>query len=124
MKLKYGKNEWEIKAPNICNLCIDIIESETNKKYLTLRECAKILYSLNQSVVVWNENEYKNFIGSLKQGTSLFYMTETSNSKGKSFSITRENVLFMKNSLEYLLKVFSSIVSSMILDRKFRLYIE
>ena len=63
MILRYGKNNiWEIHAPNICALFTDMMKSETNKNYITLNQGARILYSLSQSVVSWNENDYKNFI--------------------------------------------------------------
>ena len=125
MKLRYGKDiAWELHTPNICALFMEMMKSETKKNYLTLKQCSKILYSLSQSVVGWTEIDYKNFIGSLKEETSSFYMTKTSNSKGNSLTITRENISVVKNDLEFLLKLFSTIVPLMILDRKFKLFVE
>lgn len=125
MNLRYGKdNIWEIHAPNTCALFTDIMKSETNKNYITLKQGARILYSLSQSVVGWTEDNYKTFIGSLKQETMSFYTTKTQNSKGNNLTITRENIQFIKNDLEYLLKLFSTIIPLMILDKKFRLFVE
>lgn len=125
MNLRYGKNNvWEIHAPNTCALFTDMMKSETNKNYITLKQCARILYSLSQSIVNWNEMDYKLFIGSLKQETMSFYTTKIQNNKGNNLTITRENISFVKNDLEYLLKLFSTIIPLMILDKKFRLYVE
>lgn len=125
MILRYGKNNiWEIHAPNTCALFTDMMKSETNKNYITLNQGARILYSLSQSVVSWNENDYKNFIGSLKQETMSFYTTKTQNNKGNGLIITRENINFIKNDLEFLLKLFSTIIPLMILDKKFKLFVE
>lgn len=125
MILKYNKNNsWEILAPNTKSLFTDLMKSETNKKYLTIKECAKILYSLTQSVVTWNEDEYIAFIKTLKKDTMNYYMTKSSNSKGTHFSITRENTNTIKNDLDYLWKLFSIIVPLMILDRKNKLFVE
>jgi flagellar basal body rod protein FlgB len=82
------------------------------------------LYSFSQSVVGWTEDNYKTFIGSLKQETMSFYTTKTQNNKGSSLTITRENIQFIKNDLEYLLKLFSTIIPLMILDKKFKLFVE
>lgn len=125
MILRYGKdNIWELHSPNICNLFTDMMKSETKKNYITLKQCARILYSLSQSVVGWNETDYKNFIGTLKEETASFYITKTSSNKGSSRTITRENINTVKNDLDYLLKLFSTIIPLMILDKKFRLFVE
>ena len=124
MILKYKGNEWKITAPNTSMLLHDMIKSETNKKYITLRQCAKLLYSISNSLVVWNDNEYKAFIGSLDNETSSFYRTKMSSSKGNNYMVNRENINTMKNDFDYLLKLFSVIQSSMIIDRKFKLFVE
>ena len=125
MILKYSKNDlYEIHAPNTCALLTDMIKSETNKKYITLKQCAKILYSLSQSVVSWTENDYKNFIGTLNATTITYYVTQITNNKGTHMIINRDNIQTCKNDLDYLLKLFSNIVPLMILDRKKKLYIE
>ena len=125
MILKYSKNDmYEIHAPNTCALLIDMIKSETNKNYITLKQGARILYSLSQSVVGWNENDYRNFIGTLNSTTITYYVTQTTNSKGQKFTINRDNIQTCKNDLDYLLKLFSTIIPLMILDRKKKLYIE
>lgn len=124
MKLTYDKNnEWNLISPNTIALFTDMMKSETNKNYLTLKQCAKILYSLSQSLVVWTEQEYKSFINSLSDKTISFYITKTTNSKNQKNIVTRENVMFMKNDLEFLLKLFSTIIPLMILDRKRKLFV-
>ena len=125
MILKYSKNDiYEIHAPNTIALFTDMMKSETNKNYLTLKQCAKILYSLSQSVVGWTENDYRNFIGTLNATTISYYVTQTTNSKGTHMTINRDNIQVCKNDLDYLLKLFSTIIPLMILDRKKKLYIE
>jgi hypothetical protein len=59
-----------------------------------------------------------------EQETMSFYTTKTQNNKGNNLTITRENISFVRNDLEYLLKLFSTIIPLMILDKKFRLYVE
>ena len=62
MKLFYNKNtSLEVIAPNTISLLKFMIGMETKKNYINLKQCATILYSLNQSIVVWNENEYEKF---------------------------------------------------------------
>ena len=125
MKLKYNKNNiWEIHAPNTIALFTDMMKSETSKKYLTLKQCARILYSLSQSVVGWTDEEYKRFIGTLNSTTMTYYVTQTTNNKGQHITINRDNIQVCKNDLEYLLKLFSTIIPLMILDRKRKLYVE
>lgn len=123
MTLFYDKNNrWEIIAPNLICLLTDMIRSETEKDYLTLRETSRLLYSISQSVVGWSESDYKHFIGSLKDETMSYYRTNLQSSKGKSFMITRENTNIMKNDMEFLLKLFSTILPLMVLDRKKKLF--
>ena len=125
MILKYSKNDtYEIHAPNTIALFMDMMKSETNKNYLTLKQCAKILYSLSQSVVGWTENDYRNFIGTLNSTTITYYVTQSTNNKGTHMTINRDNIQVCKNDLDYLLKLFSTIIPLMILDRKKKLYIE
>lgn len=125
MKLKYSKKDvYEIHAPNTIALFTDMMRSETNKKYLTLKQCARILYSLSQSVVGWTENDYKTFIGTLNSTTITYYTTQTTNNKGVHVTINRDNIQTCKNDLDYLLKLFSTIIPLMIMDRRRRLYVE
>lgn len=125
MILKYGKTDtFEIHAPNTIALFTDMMKSETDKKYLTLNQCAKILYSLSQSVVGWTENDYKNFIGTLNSTTITYYTTQITNNKGVHMSINRDNVQTCKNDLDYLLKLFSTIIPLMIMDKKKKLFVE
>ena len=125
MVLKYSKNDiYEIHAPNTIALFMDMMKSETNKKYLTLKQCARILYSLSQSVVIWKDESYKAFIGKLSATTMTYYVTQTTNNKGQHIIINRDNIQTCKNDLDYLLKLFSTIIPLMILDKKKKLYIE
>ena len=119
MKLSYDKDtSLEVVAPNITALMKFMIGLETKKNYINLKQCAGILYSLNQSIVVWNENEYEKFIGKLPQEVGLFYMTINANQKGKFTSINRNYIETLKNDLNYLCKLFTYILSSMIIDGK------
>ena len=115
MKLYYKNNEWKIVAPNTNALL-------TNKKFINLKQCSQILYSLTESVVTWNEDSYIKFIGQMKQEYSSFYMTKNTSSKGTSISINRNGINSIMNDFNYLHKLFSNILSSMILDRKTKLY--
>ena len=125
MKLSYSKNtSLEIVAPNTTALLKFMIDVETKKNYINLKQCANILYILNQSIVVWNENEYENFIGKLPQEIGSFYMTINSNRKGKFTSINRNNVETLKNDFNYLCKLFTNILSSMIIEGKKKLFIK
>lgn len=124
MKLYYDKdNSWEIKSPNAIALLNSIIKSETNKNYLTLRQCAKVIYTMNSSIVLWKDNDYIDFIGKFETQLENFYITINSNNKGKFKTITKFNVESLKNDFDFLFKLFSYIVSSMIIDRKRKLYI-
>ena len=122
MKLYYKNNEWKIVAPNTNALLKNILENVTNKKFINLRQCSQILYSLTESVVTWNEDSYIKFIGQMKQEYSSFYMTKNTSSKGTSISINRNGINSIMNDFNYLHKLFSNILSSMILDRKIKLY--
>ena len=125
MKLFYNKNtSLEVIAPNTMSLLKFMIGMETKKNYMNLKQCAGILYSLNQSIVVWNENEYEKFIGKLPQEVGSFYMTINANQKGKFTSINRNNVETLKNDFNYLGKLFTNILSSMIIDGKKKLFIK
>ena len=125
MKLFYKKDiSLEIVAPNTISLLKFMIGMETKKNYINLKQCANILYILNQSIVVWNENEYENFIGKLPQEVGSFYMTINTNQKGKFTSINRNNVETLKNDFDYLRKLFTNILSSMIIEGKKKLFIK
>ena len=125
MKLFYKKDiSLEIVAPNTISLLKFMIGMETKKNYINLKQCANILYILNQSIVVWNENEYENFIGRLPQEVGSYYMTINANQKGKFTSINRNNVETLKNDFDYLRKLFTNILSSMIIEGKKKLFIE
>ena len=125
MKLFYNKDSsLEVVAPNAISLLKFMISMETKKSYINLKQCANILYILNQSIVVWNENEYENFIGRLPQEVGLYYMTINSNQKGKFTSINRNNVETLKNDFNYLCKLFTNILSSMIIEGKKKLFIK
>jgi hypothetical protein len=70
MTLKLDKNNiWSMNTPNLINLFTEMMKSETDKKYLTLNQCSKILYSINQSIVLWGNDEYIKFINSLKNSS-------------------------------------------------------
>ena len=98
MKLLYNKDSsLEVVAPNTISLLKFMIGMETKKNYINLKQCANILYILNQSIVVWNETEYENFIRKLPQEVGSFYMTINANQKGKFTSINRNNVETLKN---------------------------
>ena len=125
MKLFYKKDtSLEIVAPNTISLLKFMIGMETKKNYINLKQCANILYILNQSIVVWNENEYENFIGRLPQEVGSYYMTINANQKGKFTSINRNNVETLKNDFDYLRKLFTNILSSMIIEGKKKLFIK
>ncbi len=125
MKLLYNKNtSFDVLAPNTSALLKFMIGMETKKNYMNLKQCATILYTLNQSIVVWNENEYENFIGKLPQEVSSYYMTINANQKGKFTSINRNNVETLKNDFNYLGKLFTNILSSMIIEGKKKLFIK
>ena len=125
MKLLYDKNtSFDVLAPNTSALLKFMIEMETKKDYINLKQCANILYILNQSIVTWNEVEYENFIGKLPQEVGSFYMTINANQKGKFTSINRNNVETLKNDFNYLCKLFTNILSSMIIDGKKKLFIK
>ena len=125
MKLFYKKDtSLEIVAPNTISLLKFMIGMETKKNYINLKQCANILYILNQSIVVWNENEYENFIGRLPQEVGSYYMTINANRKGKLTTINRNNVETLKNDFDYLRKLFTNILSSMIIEGKKKLFIK
>lgn len=125
MKLYYNKEKpTEILSPNASSLLKFMINMETNKKYINLKQCARILYILNQSIVVWNDENYKEFIGKLPQEISSFYMTINSNKNGKFTVINRNNVKTLKNDFNFLFKLFSNIISLMIMDGKKKLFIK
>ena len=122
MKLYYKNNEWKIIAPNTNALLKNILENVTNKKFINLKQCSQILYSLTESVVTWNEDMYIEFIHKMNNEYSSFYMIKNSNSKGTSISINRNGVNSIMSDFDYLHKLFSNILSSMVLDRKTKLY--
>ena len=125
MKLLYNKDSsLEVVAPNTISLLKFMIGMETKKNYINLKQCANILYILNQSIVVWNETEYEIFIIKLSQEVGSFYMTINANQKGKFTSINRNNVETLKNDFNYLCKLFINIISSMIIDGKKKLFIK
>ena len=125
MKLLYNKDSsLEVVAPNTISLLKFMIGMETKKNYINLKQCANILYILNQSIVVWNETEYENFIRKLPQEVGSFYMTINANQKGKFTSINRNNVETLKNDFNYLCKLFTNIISFMIIDGKKKLFIK
>ena len=125
MKLSYDKDtSLEVIAPNTIALLKFMIGMETKKNYINLKQCATILYTLNDSIVVWNENEYEKFIRKLPQEVGSFYMTINANQKGKFTSINRNNVETLKNDFNYLCKLFTNILSSMIIDGKKKLFIK
>jgi hypothetical protein len=124
MKLYYKDINWQIVAPNTEALIKEIISKETNKKYLTLKQCSKILYTFNQAWVVWNDHNYNTFVGNLSESTRNFYMTRIASQQGVSLRMERNNLITIKNDFEYIVKLFASIVPSMILDHKSRLYFE
>lgn len=124
MRLYYDKNNsYEIKAPNIITLFSSMVKLETNKNYLTLKQCAKIAYTLNQSIVNWNDDDYVKFIGSFDVTLADYYMTVNSNQKGQFKTITKRNVETLKESFDFMLKLFINIMSSMIIDGKRKLFI-
>ena len=125
MKLLYNKDSsLEVVAPNTISLLKFMIGMETKKNYINLKQCANILYILNQSIVVWNETEYENFIRKLPQEVGSFYMTINANQKGKFTSINRNNVETLKNDFNYFCKLFTNIISSIIIDKKKKLFIK
>ena len=125
MKLSYDKDtSLEVVAPNITALMKFMIGLETKKNYINLKQCANILYILNQSIVVWNETEYENFIRKLPQEVGSFYITINANQKGKITSNNRNNVETLKNDFNYLCKLFTNILSSMIIEGKKKLFIK
>ena len=125
MKLLYNKDSsLEVVAPNTISLLKFMIGMETKKNYINLKQCANILYILNQSIVVWNETEYENFIRKLPQEVGSFYMTINANQKGKFTSINRNNVETLKNNYNYKCKLYTNIISSMIIDGKKKLFIK
>ena len=124
MTLKLDKNNtWSMNTPNLINLFTEMMKSETNKKYLTLNQCSKILYSINQSIVLWGNDEYIKFINSLNESTMMFYTTNNLTTKGQKTIITRENIQTVKNDFDYLLILFSSILPLMILNKKHKLMV-
>jgi len=124
MTLKLDKNNtWSMNTPNMINLFTEMMKSETNKKYLTLNQCSKILYSINQSIVLWGNDEYIKFINSLNESTMMFYTTNNLTTKGQKTIITRENIQTVKNDFDYLLILFSSILPLMILNKKHKLMV-
>ena len=123
MKLYYKNESWEVVAPNTSLLLKEIINNETKKKHLTLKNCARILYTFNQAWVTWNDKNYIDFVGHLSEQTRQFYITKESSSKGVSYRMERNNVQTIKNDFEYIIKLFSAILPSMIIDTKFKLYI-
>lgn len=125
MKLLYNKDSsLEVVAPNTISLLKFMIGMETKKNYINLKQCANILYILNQSIVVWDETEYENFIRKLPQEVGSFYMTINANQKGKFTSINRNNIETLKNDFNYLCKLFTNILSSMVIDGKKKLFIK
>lgn len=125
MKLLYDKNtSFDVLAPNTSTLLKFMIGMETKKNYMNLKQCANILYILNQSIVTWNEVEYENFIGKLPQDVGSYYMTINANQKGKFTSINRNNIETLKNDFNYLCKLFTNILSSMIIEGKKKLFIK
>ena len=125
MKLFYNKDtSLEVIAPNTIALLKFMIGMDTKKNYINLKQCATILYTLNDSIVVWNENEYEKFIRKLPQEVGSFYMKINANQKGKFTSINRNNVETLKNDFNYLCKLFTNILSSMIIDGKKKLFIK
>ena len=124
MTLKLDKNNiWSMNTPNLINLFTEIMKSETDKKYLTLNQCSKILYSINQSIVLWGNDEYIKFINSLNESTMMYYTTNNLTTKGQKTIITRENIQTVKNDFDYLLILFSSILPLMILNKKHKLMV-
>jgi len=124
MTLKLDKNNiWSMNTPNLINLFTEMMKSETDKKYLTLNQCSKILYSINQSIVLWGNDEYIKFINSLNESTMMFYTTNNLTTKGQKTIITRENIQTVKNDFDYLLILFSSILPLMILNKKHKLMV-
>ena len=124
MTLKLDKNNtWLINTPNMINLFTEMMKSETNKKYLTLNQCSKILYSINQSIALWGNDEYIKFINSLNESTMMYYTTNNLTTKGQKTIITRENIQTVKNDFDYLLKLFSYILPLMILNKKHKLMV-
>ena len=124
MTLKLDKNNtWLINTPNMINLFTEMMKSETNKKYLTLNQCSKILYSINQSIALWGNDEYIKFINSLNESTMMYYTTNNLTTKGQKTIITRENIQTVKNDFDYLLKLFSYILILMILNKKHKLMV-
>lgn len=132
MKFYYKKTAWQFVSPRSVSLLKEMIldggfanKSLLGKRYLTLKQCSRILYGLNQSYVVWGDNEYKAFITEkLKKETEEYYTTMMSNSKGNKVSISRENINAVKTDFLILLNQFASIVSSMIMDGQKRIYFE
>ena len=125
MKLYYDKDSFlEVVAPNTQSLLKFMIEIQTNKKYMKLKECANILYILNQSIVIWSDKEYEIFIGKLPQDVGCYYMTINANQKGKTTIINRNNVETLKNDFDFLLKLFSNIIPSMIMLGKKKLFMK
>ena len=124
MTLKLDKNNiWSMNTPNLINLFTEMMKSETDKKYLTLNQCSKILYSINQSIVLWENDEYIKFINSLNESTMMYYTTNNLTTKGQKTIITRENIQTVKNDFDYLLILFSSILPLMILNKKHKLMV-
>jgi hypothetical protein len=125
MRIYYDKHDsWKIDAPNTIALLSAIIKSETNKKFINLKQCAKIVYTLNQSVTLWSENEYKEFIGRFDVDLASHYMTVSSNQKGQFRTINRNNTETLRNDFIFLCRLFTNILTSMIMDGKKKLFIE
>jgi len=132
MRFYYKKSEWRFASPRSVSLLKEMILDEGfankslfGKKYLTVKQCSRILYGLNQSYVVWGDDEYKAFITEkLKKETEEYYTTMMSNSKGNKVSISRENISAVKTDFLILLNQFASIVSSMVMDGQKKVYFE
>lgn len=124
MVLFYNKNNsWEIVNPNLITLLNSIISSEKGKrKYLNLKQIARMVYTLNNSLVIWQDDDFIKFISTFDENLGKLYKTINSNQKGTFVSISRNNVESLKNDLQFLHKLFVQILSSMIIDHKRRLF--
>lgn len=125
MNLYYDKNNsWKINSPSTVNLCSHIFLLEKTKKYLTIKQCARLSYIMNQSVSIWTDDDYMEFLKKSSNDLSESYMTVMKSSKGQHNIINRENIDMLKNDFELIMKLLSHIIACMILDNKKKLYID
>ena len=125
MVLAYDKdNQWEINSPSVLNLLVHITEclNKFTKKYMSIKDCAKLIYVMNQSVNNWTDDDYLEFLKKSPNNLITSYTTVMKSSKGERTIINRENVNVLKKDFEFLRKLLSHILACMVLDSKKKLY--